>query len=97
VISKKGAEGRLASETDQQQVASDDGRQNEGQMHHRIEQGFTPERSSRQQHGNDDAERERSHGRHRGDAQRQRDRGPVLGRKVEHGVVDTAYDTGLIR
>src|SRR5712672_3416418 len=48
------------------------------QMHDAVEQRLAPEVLPRQQPGDGDAERQRHHGRHQRDAERQRDRGPFL-------------------
>ena len=87
MIGEKGPDRRLAAERDQQQIAGDHRRQHQRQMHERVEQRFAPERLARQQRGDGDAERQRHQRRHHRNAQRQENRGPVLGGKLQH-----AYD-----
>ena len=67
------------AERDQQQIAGDDRRQHQRQMHDAVEQRLAPEILARQQPRDRDAERQRHEGRDQRDPQRQRDRGPFSG------------------
>ena len=63
MIRKKCADRPAPAERDQQQIAGDDRRQHQRQMHDAVEQRLAPEIPSRQQPGNGDAERQRPDGR----------------------------------
>src|SRR4029450_10809474 len=62
MVGKKGAERRLSTEGDEQQVAGDDRRQNQRHMHDCVEQRLSPKRSPCEQQGKGEAQWAR-HGR----------------------------------
>ena len=78
-VGEERADDAAPAERDQQQVAGDDRRQHQRQMHEAVEQRLAPEILARQQPRDRDAERQRHHGRDDRDPQRQQDRGPFIG------------------
>ena len=84
MIGEEHADRPAAAERDQQQIAGHDRRQHQRQMHQAVQQGLAPETTCAPA-----ATPWRCRtaappgGRHDGDPQRQQDRGPFIGRKVE--------------
>ena len=78
MVGQEGADRPSPSEQDQQDVAGDDGRQDQRHEHEAVEQGVAPEPAPRQHHGDGDAERQADQGGDGRDLRLSRNRRPFL-------------------